>query len=1104
MNQDAIWTNKKDLNQNSNNTIKEQINKLNKERNSYIINMQSFNMKEYNENEVKIMLYEGDTQKMIMYKAEIITEMFNAIEKEKVSIIIIIKHKWKSNNVNISCIKQNFKEKKPNFYINENDEVVLIKNRYLDKYIVLTEKGLEIDPWIRISKISQSVDKKFQINIIKNTKNEIDEQIFKMNLGKWVCYIQNESRIIDINYQSKIRTMKLAIKTDKEQVKQIYENRMVFFKRNIKNKLYIEAIKELIQNINQNRIMNLKDNINLIKQITNISKVKVECASKILKEGFIDSRFLDMAFLQDSKKAYWEMLSKFYKHDKRETFFNTHITETIWNQIATYFKGKLQPYKPYKFTVSEIELTDTKILITKEQVCYPKSNALDKEGFDAAMIIKFIYNNIKRKNDQQQNYINIMIGPLIASIMSQTDTKNIARTFYLLKKNDEVIDKMDKVRILYILPAMLRIFESSTFYVIAKSIAEKVNENEIINFASLKGLSAKNMISKIKEEWKEGTKKAIIQLDLSRAFDSVEHDNLKKAIDYYYGVTKENEIYIGFQEITIKKLMLKWLDIITNMATYNDDENKLLYKKIGLPMGSSLSPAMFVLYLNFVLKDYPFKRCHYSDDTYVIVDAKEDQIEKAIIYMQNSLNKANMKLNLNKSKLIIKQSNLDESIQKVSKKYNIIVQTQLDILGLTLSMNNLTQIKYKLPDINNLKDLIESNLSFSTIVFVLNNANFGAALYRANSNNDVDEEIIMLISYIYEKLKNRWKFLTINHIIFIMPKLIEALAIKPLRAGEEEQRNAIFKRLSVYKDFFKGEDKARFLNLLKKTKIDETLEKSNQQVVEEYIKNRRLMGIMIDEEEKKDMMNTLNKERRWGLKAWKHTLKEIIKNEFGLEEDGKVLWANDLIKKDKPVVYIWILKLMDKKTRENRDNFIFRKMIKAIDIINKDEEMEHIEKINQIYEQITEIKSTKIDKTIKSDITDYKNIIRTVFDKQLAWKIFWLNQIKKDFQTQDSTSELNQTEEAKLTSLAENISKNINIPSYEKEKKARRKMYKAIAQTGDILISNLNHRRYNIKELNEEFYKTLDALTGQEITKDYKEVTIIRNQYIELIETNLT
>lgn len=1109
MNLDANWIEQNEV-LGKKLALKEEIKKLNEEKNTYIINTQQYTKQDLNNNEIKIMIYLGNTDKIQYYLAELTTEMFKAIEKDKIAIIIILKKDWKKYNINIKTIKEVFKEKKPNFYINENEDLVLIKNRYIDKTISLCKRGLIIEPWINITKLKGGINKDFSINIYKSTEQVEDmttEQVEDMTkeeetikLGKWSCVTKEEARIIEINNQSNIKSIILAVNTKKEELKQIYEDRLTFFKRTIKNKLYIEAIVKLIKDINQNRIMNLRENVKMIKQIVNISQVKVNYLTDMLKEGYIDSRLIDMTFIQDSKKAYWQLLAKFYKHDKRETFYNTHISETIWNQIAQYFKGKKQSYKPFYLSVSEIELTDTRILITKDQICYPKSTALDKEGLDASLIIKYIYNNIKRKNDQQEEYINIMIGPLVAAIMSQTGAKNIARTFYLLKKNEEVIDKMEKIRILYILPAMLRVFESSTFYVIAKSIAEKVNENEIINFASLKGLSAKNMIAKIKDEWREDTKRAIIQLDLSRAFDSVEHNNLKKAIDYYYGVTDENMTYIGFKEVTIKTLMLKWLNIITNMATYNDDDNNMIYKNIGLPMGSSLSPAMFVLYLNYVLKDYPYKRCHYSDDTYVIVDAKKEQIEDAIKVMEESLNKANMKLNLSKSKLIVKQANLDEGIQQLAKKYKLIVQTQLDILGLTLSMHNLTQIKIKLPDINSLKDLIESNLSFSTIIFVLNNASFGAALYRANTNNDVDEEIMMLISYIYTKLKGRWSFLSVKHIIFIMPKLIEALAVKSLRIDDEERRKIIFKRLSSFKNYFKGNDKNDFLNLLKRIKIQEELEKSNEEVVEDFIKNKNLMGMTVDNEEKNEMLNILNRERMYGLKAWKHALKEAIKTDFGLDKGAHVLWANDLIKKDKPMVYLWIIKLLDKSTRESRDNFIFRKAIKALNVIKHDEELEHVEKVNQIYEQLLKLNGLKDSKKTKQEIEDYKQMIRNIFDKQLAWKIFWIRQIKQHLQDQTSTVDLSQAEEVQLAELASSISKRYRIPFYEKEKKARRKMMKAIAQTTDIIMSNMNNKRYSLKELNEEFNKVLDSLTSQESTKDYKEVTIIKNQFTELIE----
>ena len=93
-------------------------------------------------------------------------------------------------------------------------------------------------------------------------------------------------------------------------------------------------------------------------------------------------------------------------------------------------------------------------------------------------------------------------------------------------------------------------------------------------------------------------------MDLSKAFDTLNHDILLKKLEVY-----------GIRGVT-----LSWFsDYLSNRQQYVDFNGKssnLLSINCGVPQGSILGPLLFLLYINDIINSTPFLSfILFADDT---------------------------------------------------------------------------------------------------------------------------------------------------------------------------------------------------------------------------------------------------------------------------------------------------------------------------------------------------------------------------------------------------------------------------------------------------------------------------------------------------------
>ena len=116
-----------------------------------------------------------------------------------------------------------------------------------------------------------------------------------------------------------------------------------------------------------------------------------------------------------------------------------------------------------------------------------------------------------------------------------------------------------------------------------------------------------NIYERILENVDQDKHTATIYLDLSKAFDSVNHDILLNKLKYY-----------GIRGVALD-FFKSYLSNRKQYTIVNDELSHTLAILCGVPQGSTLGPLLFLLYINDLAKASNFAVSLFADDTCLII-----------------------------------------------------------------------------------------------------------------------------------------------------------------------------------------------------------------------------------------------------------------------------------------------------------------------------------------------------------------------------------------------------------------------------------------------------------------------------------------------------
>jgi len=246
--------------------------------------------------------------------------------------------------------------------------------------------------------------------------------------------------------------------------------------------------------------------------------------------------------------------------------------------------------------------------------------------------------------------LKLLINQTFKMSMFPTSLK-IARIKPIHKKDDTNI--FDNYRPISILPSISKVFER----IMHNQIYNYFNENKLF-YASQYGfrhrhsteLASLELVQKIITSMDKNELPLNIYLDLSKAFDSLNHEILLYKLSYY-----------GFRGKSLD-LMKNYLCSRKQYVDLDDTKSDLLEIKCGVPQGSIIGPLMFIIYVNDISSvTKHFHSIVYADDTTLMTSINSSigyndiqmKLNKELKEINDWLKTNKLSLNIKKTKCMI-------------------------------------------------------------------------------------------------------------------------------------------------------------------------------------------------------------------------------------------------------------------------------------------------------------------------------------------------------------------------------------------------------------------------------------------------------------------
>ena len=473
------------------------------------------------------------------------------------------------------------------------------------------------------------------------------------------------------------------------------------------NNLLKHKINQKNELLEDQRLYNSKCFKNKIKELNN----EIHYLKRKLKKQYIVTKLNES---EGNPKAYWKVINDIlFRGATKESIEPDMMDQEKVNKINKFFAtigSEIQ--KNLKVKIHSKSFTGLRGFTFKPETEAAISKIFDQIKVDTATGLDNIPSKLLKDGKE-------VLVPVITRIINLGYEESIfpdclkqARIKPLYKNED--LNDPKNYRPISILPTLSKIFERAA----ANQITRHLEQNEYIcphqHAYRRKHSTQTCLIEVINHLYKLLEHKqipAIISLDLSKAFDSINHDLL---------LNKLADLNLSEISIAWMKSYLTGRRQMTKFKHFTSGEEEVTS---GIPQGSILGPLMFVCFTN----DFPssfdesFKVMSYADDTQIIVNADnfEDlkaKIKQAIGIAQIWYKENTMKLNVGKTELLIIDQNISRNFKLFfindRKLIKIKPKPVIKVLGIKIDymLNWNSQINYvKSKSINAIRNVHRIN-----------------------------------------------------------------------------------------------------------------------------------------------------------------------------------------------------------------------------------------------------------------------------------------------------------------------------------------------------------------------------------------------------------
>ncbi len=338
----------------------------------------------------------------------------------------------------------------------------------------------------------------------------------------------------------------------------------------------------------------------------------------------------------------------------------TNIGPKLSNLIDMSNKPSFRTYLKKSNLNFDFKLVENELISNIIDNFAPKSSC----GYDGVSM-----KLLKSVKDSLLKPITLIVNQMLTTGIFPDKLKT-AKVTPIFKKDDDTL--FSNYRPISILPAISKIFEK----VIFKQLFDHFQEKRLFYSAQYgfreghsTELAALELVDRITIEMDKMNTPISIFLDLSKAFDTLDHEILLEKLSYY-GISG-----------TSHNLITSYLSNRNQFVDFDGIKSNTLPLTTGVPQGSILGPLLFLIYINDIaFASNLFKFIIYADDTNLNTNIE-------LVARNNPGNDISTVLNIELAKVSDWLCSNKLSLNVKKSKYMVFHKPQKNVNPLQLCMN---------------------------------------------------------------------------------------------------------------------------------------------------------------------------------------------------------------------------------------------------------------------------------------------------------------------------------------------------------------------------------------------------------------------------------